>query len=148
MRRACWSLKVRCITVCVAVSLGFGLMVLTGAARGQQSGGRRGRGNRPRLQPKDTIPGLVPLTEMTKLYQGEDGGLYGGGKDEPSKAHKAAAERATAAIQPLDANGKPSPDGKIVLLNPASEVQDAFDGLGFAEIFTIARSRQEALSAL
>ena len=117
MRRACWSLKVRCITVCVAVSLGFGLMVLTGAASGQQGGGRRGRGNRPRLQPKDTIPGLVPLTEMTEPYQGEDGGLYGGGKDEPPKAHKAAAERATAAIQPLDANGKPSPDGKIVLLS-------------------------------
>ena len=38
--------------------------------------------------------------------------------------------------------------GKIVLLNPTSEVQEVFDGLGFAEIFTIARSRQEALSVL
>lgn len=38
--------------------------------------------------------------------------------------------------------------GKIVLLNPTSEVQEVFDGLGFTEIFTIARSRQEALSVL
>ncbi len=38
--------------------------------------------------------------------------------------------------------------GKIVVLNPTSEVQEVLDNLGFTEVFTIARSRQEALSVL
>ena len=33
---------------------------------------------------------LVPMTDMTSPYQGEDGGLYGGGQNEPPEAHRAA----------------------------------------------------------
>jgi hypothetical protein len=67
---------------------------------------------------KDSI-GLKPLTEMTAAdrYKGEDGGLYGGGKNEPPPALAAAAKRATAAIQPLDADGKPSAEGVIGLVS-------------------------------
>ncbi len=63
--------------------------------------------------------GLVPLTEMTAKdkYKGEDGGLYGGGKNEPPQSHQAAAKKELAKIVPLDAEGKPSKDGKIVLLS-------------------------------
>jgi hypothetical protein len=62
--------------------------------------------------------GLKPLTEMTAedRYKGEDGGLYGGGRNEPPKAHALAAQEALKKITPLDAQGKPSPNGKIVFI--------------------------------
>ena len=52
--------------------------------------------------------GLKPLTEMTAedKYKGEDGGLYGGGKNEPPQRTLAAAKRETAKIVPLDAEGQ------------------------------------------
>ena len=66
-----------------------------------------------------TSVGLKPLTEMTAddRYKGEDGGLYGGGRNEPPPAHAAAAARLSAQIVPLDADGKPSPQGKIGLVS-------------------------------
>ncbi len=62
--------------------------------------------------------GMIPLTDMTAdaRYHGEDGGLYGGGSNTPPEAHLKAALEIAGKIQPLDAAGKPSPDGKIVLL--------------------------------
>src|SRR5262245_16686382 len=76
----------------------------------------------PRQQPAaggKASTGLKPLTEMTAndKYKGEDGGLYGGGKNEPPEAHRAAAAKETAKITPLDAKGKPAPDGKVVLVS-------------------------------
>jgi len=64
-------------------------------------------------------PGYTPLDEMSAddRYKGEDGGLYGGGKNEPPPEHHAAALAQLKKIQPLDAEGNPSPDGKIVLLS-------------------------------
>src|SRR5207248_2276392 len=58
--------------------------------------------------------GLKPLPEMTASdrYRGEDGGLYGGGKNEPPEAHRAAARDETARIVPLDGDGKPARDGR------------------------------------
>ncbi len=66
-----------------------------------------------------TSVGFKPLTEMTAddKYKGEDGGLYGGGKNEPPAAHLAAAKAATAAIAALDADGRPAKDGKIALVS-------------------------------
>ena len=70
--------------------------------------------------PTDTVKveDLVPLTEMSFLhmYKGEEGGLYGEGRNEPPPEHLAAAMKESAKIVPLDAEGRPSPDGKIVLL--------------------------------
>jgi hypothetical protein len=63
--------------------------------------------------------GLKPLTEMSAddRYKGEDGGLYGGGKNEPPKIQQEAAQEALKKITPLDAKGKPSARGKIVFVS-------------------------------
>jgi hypothetical protein len=72
--------------------------------------------NRP-APPREST-GLVPLTELgTAKYKGEDGGLYGGGKNEPPAVHAAAARKQGVEIMPRDADGKPAKDGKIGVLS-------------------------------
>ena len=63
--------------------------------------------------------GLVPLCDMTakETYKGEDGGLYGKGRNTPPQEQMEAAKKALASIQPLDKDGKPAADGKIVLMS-------------------------------
>jgi hypothetical protein len=63
---------------------------------------------------KDKI-GLKPLTEMTAddRYLGQDGGLYGGGKNVPPDEHRAAAEAALARLLPRNSAGEPADDGRI-----------------------------------
>jgi lysophospholipase L1-like esterase len=63
--------------------------------------------------------GLKPLNEMaaSDRYKGEDGGLYGGGKNEPPEAHLSAARKESAKVVPLDEAGKPAADGKIGLVS-------------------------------
>jgi hypothetical protein len=80
---------------------------------------QRGPASQPaQLTPKPTM-GLTPLTEMAAddTYKGEDGGLYGGGSNEPPKLHQAAAVAESAKIRPLDETGKPADGGRIVLLS-------------------------------
>jgi hypothetical protein len=50
-------------------------------------------------------------------YKGEDGGLYGGGSNEPPPVHQRAAREALPKITPLDAQGKPSAEGKVVFIS-------------------------------
>jgi Cu/Ag efflux protein CusF len=70
-----------------------------------------------RAQKVDTTQ-LQPLTELgTGDYQGFKGGLYPEGKNDRPAAHEAAGLALARSVQPLDAAGKPSPDGKIVLLS-------------------------------
>ncbi len=62
--------------------------------------------------------GLIPLTDLGKQrYKGEEGGLYPGGVNVPPAAHLKTGMAMAKQIAPLDAQGKPSPDGKIVLLS-------------------------------
>jgi hypothetical protein len=63
---------------------------------------------------KDKI-GQKPLTEMSAgdRYKEQDGGLYGGGKNEPPQEHRQAAAAALAKIEPLDAAGRPAEGGTI-----------------------------------
>jgi len=74
-------------------------------------------------RPLDAAPrdktGLQPLDEMgaDDRYQGEDGGLYGAGRNEPPDALRRAAEAGLARIQPLDAAGKPAAGGRVVLIS-------------------------------
>ena len=63
--------------------------------------------------------GLKPLTDMRadERYQGQDGGLYGGGRNEPPEKHLQAALREAKRIRPLDAEGRPAEEGRIVLVS-------------------------------
>ncbi len=63
--------------------------------------------------------GLKPLTEMSarENYKGENGGLYGDGRNQPPDAHRAAALREIAAVAPLNLEGKPATDGTVVLVS-------------------------------
>ena len=60
--------------------------------------------------------GLVPLTDLTGTYHGEDGGLYGHGRNEPPAAHREAYLKQSREIQPRNADGRPDPHGKIGLI--------------------------------
>jgi hypothetical protein len=59
--------------------------------------------------------GLIPLNDLGPgtSYQGQDGGLYGGGSNQPSPSLLDAALAAAAGIQPLDARGNPAAGGRI-----------------------------------
>ena len=64
-------------------------------------------------------PDAVPLTDLANtngLYKGLEGGLYFGSNNAPD-THAAFGAQAARNIQPLDANGAPSPDGAIVLMS-------------------------------
>ena len=64
-----------------------------------------------------TTPSLVPLTDMgASTYFGFPGGLYPGGNVMPQQ-HADAGQAFAAAIEPLDLNGNPNPNGKYVLLS-------------------------------
>lgn len=65
-----------------------------------------------------TSIGATPLNDLgAGKYKGFEGGLYPGGKNTPPAAHAAGGMRQVAAIQRLDAAGKPSPTGKIVVIS-------------------------------
>jgi hypothetical protein len=70
------------------------------------------------VEPRESA-GLVPLTEMSAAdrYKGEDGGLYGQGRNTPPEAHRKTAEAALSRVRPLDAEGKPSPNGRVVFVS-------------------------------
>jgi hypothetical protein len=71
------------------------------------------------IRKEQSSTGLVPLTEMSAAsrYKGEDGGLYGGGQNEPPPAHRAAALEIAKTIVPLNAEGKSAANGKIVFVS-------------------------------
>ena len=73
--------------------------------RGQGGGGERAGG--PRTSPAPEAANLVPLTELAGDYKGQEGGLYGGGKNEPPAMHAVLAAKAIAEIKPLAAGGEP-----------------------------------------
>ncbi|MEI7730337.1 MAG: hypothetical protein WCO56_12240 [Verrucomicrobiota bacterium] len=84
--------------------------------------GRQGQGqgkSAPAAPPPRESTGLIPLDQMSaqEKYKDQDGGLYGGGKNQPPALHLQAAMAEVQKIVPLDAEGKPSPEGKIVLLS-------------------------------
>ena len=78
----------------------------------------RHAGGAPATAGRATV-GFKPLTEMTAedRYKGEDGGLYGGGRNEPPAPLLAAARSQAERIVPLDADGRPAKDGKIGLVS-------------------------------
>jgi hypothetical protein len=74
--------------------------------------------DRPAAAPPD-VAKLKPLTDMGKdeQYHGFKGGLYPGVTNHRPAAHESAGRALAKKVVPLDKAGKPSPDGKIVLLS-------------------------------
>jgi Cu/Ag efflux protein CusF len=71
----------------------------------------------PKIAKVDTSK-LKPLTELGRdEYQGHKGGLYPDGKNERPAEHEKAGVALAKEVRPLDADGKPSDNGKIVLLS-------------------------------
>jgi hypothetical protein len=81
-------------------------------------GGKSGPPGAPPPPPRERT-GLVPLDQMTAQdrYKGQDGGLYGNGRNEPPPEHLKAALAESKQIVPRNADGKPSAEGKIALLS-------------------------------
>ena len=102
--------------VTVTVEFEDGRPVLRALRLGDVAG--RLAGNAAALEGKPTT-GIKPLTDMSAgdTYKGEDGGLYGGYRNEPPPALRERAEAETTRIVPLDAQGKPAPGGKIGLVS-------------------------------
>jgi Cu/Ag efflux protein CusF len=71
-----------------------------------------------------------PLPELgAEEYHGFKGGLYPDGKNERPDAHEKAGQALAKQVRPLDADGKPSDDGKIVLLSVGmSNTSQSSDG--------------------
>lgn len=76
-----------------------------------------GQKGQPPQAGKESV-GLTPLSDLAggQKYKEMDGGLYGGGKNEPPEAQAKLAQAAAAKIAPLNAQGEPADDGRIVLL--------------------------------
>ena len=79
------------------------------AARNARPGGAGPSNQRP---PPEH---LIPLTDMgaNERYAGEEGGLYGGGRNTPPVAHQRAAEAELKKILPRNADGGPDDEGTI-----------------------------------
>ena len=82
---------------------------------------RKGAGVQPPgpMPPPRASTGLAPLDQMTAQdkYKGEDGGLYGEGRNVPPPAHQEAARKELAKVAPLDDSGRTAPGGKIALVS-------------------------------
>jgi hypothetical protein len=64
----------------------------------------------------DTV--RIPLTDMaSRTYKGLQGGLYPNASNSPPSDHAAVGLARAKNIRPLDSNGNPDPNGKIVLLS-------------------------------
>ncbi len=87
--------------------------------------------------PRDST-GLVALIDLGKgVYKDQEGGLYPGGENVPPAAHLKAGLKLAGQIVPLDGEGRPSKDGKIVFVsigmsNTTQEFQ-AFERLAEAD---------------
>ena len=97
-----------------------GKEVLRGIALGdRRSGnqpGRKNDGERRRIS--DDTSSLKPLNELGReKYQSFEGGFYPGGKNERPSDHEAAGLKLARQVQPLNAQGQPDPNGKIVLMS-------------------------------
>lgn len=86
-------------------------------AKGKQRDGAPAPVSTTPVSDPGVVRALVPLDEMSGPYKGEDGGLYGAGRNLPPEAHRAVYLRESGRIRPLAADGQPAADGKIVLLS-------------------------------
>ena len=72
------------------------------------------------IGPGPTCGGMLcPVTEFraAETYHGEDGGLYGMGRNNPPRRHLAAAVHAAERVRALNVDGEPDPRGLIGFLS-------------------------------
>jgi hypothetical protein len=102
------------------------------------TGAGAGAGQGAAAEGKPTV-GIKPLTDMSAgdRYKGEDGGLYGDGRNEPPPALMARAQAEAAKIVPLDEKGKPAADGRIgvvsLSMSNATQEYSAFKQIADAD---------------
>ena len=83
-----------------------------------QATGKVNRAEWIKEHPARESTGMVALTDLGKgAYKGEQGGLYPGGGNTPPATHLKAGLEIARRIVPLDAEGRESADGKIVLMS-------------------------------
>jgi hypothetical protein len=84
----------------------------------QQGQGTGPASGKPAITKREST-GLIPLTQLKgdQKYKGQDGGLYGGGSNQPPESQLNAAKQAAGKVVALDESGKPSQDGKAVLMS-------------------------------
>ena len=87
-------------------------------AGGQPTPMQQRRAQYMKEHPPQPSLGIAALTDLgTGKYKGEEGGLYPGGKNSAPPQHLDAGVKLARGIAPLNGDGQPSPDGKIVLLS-------------------------------
>src|SRR5436190_8759096 len=70
-----------------------------------------------KAHPAQDSTGVIPLPDLGKgKYKSEQGGLYPNGENTMPAAHRNAGMALAKSIRPLDKDGRPSADGKVVLL--------------------------------
>jgi hypothetical protein len=106
---------------------------------------RKGVAGKAAPAPREST-GLVPLTDLAgdARYKGQDGGLYGGGRNDPHGPLLRAALAASAKVRPLDGDGNPAESGKIglVSIGMSNTTQE------FSQFVTLARRDPEKSPAV
>jgi hypothetical protein len=83
-----------------------------------QENGKINRQEWMAAHPARESTGLIPLPDLGQgMYHGEQGGLYPGGLNTPPPAHLEAGLAMAKQIVPLDSDGHPSRNGKIVMIS-------------------------------
>ncbi len=123
VRKATWP-AVLGLAVLTFIS-GSGFVQADSARRpGTPDAGRSGARSRadhsasPSANCNRTSVGFTPLSDLgTGTYQGFEGGLYLGGSNQPPLDYRWMGRAHASRVQPLDRNGQPDPNGRIVLLS-------------------------------
>jgi hypothetical protein len=80
---------------------------------------------------------ITPLTDLgTGTYGGEEGGLYPSGSNVRPSSQDSFGKGLAANVQPLDANGNPSPTGRIGFLGIGESLALDEFGMGFMPLAT------------
>lgn len=89
---------------------------------------------------------LIPIMDMSssETYNGEEGGLYGMGSNDPPANHFSTAQNISREITPLDENGNPSSDGKIVFIS----IGMSNTSIEFKDFINVAESDSEVSSEI
>ena len=98
-----WSVIAKPVVVVCGIALGVGVAMPVEAQR-----------QRMQCGPSSNIA----LPDLTSSYRGLAPGLYPDGRTTPPPDHRAAGvDRAVNRVRPLDVQGRPAPDGRIILLS-------------------------------